>query len=61
MVCWAKALNVYRMLQAYVTQPLDAGIMGPVTYLEDFSKWDAYAYAIILPLVTWTADILVVR
>ena len=54
------ALNVYRVLHAYIMQPLDSGIMGPVNYLEDFSNWDAYAYAIILPLVTWTADFLVV-
>jgi hypothetical protein len=51
---------VYQMVAAYALQK-DTPFSAPVDYLRNFDNWSVYAYAIVLPLVTWTGDILVVR
>ncbi|KAJ2933413.1 hypothetical protein H1R20_g3657, partial [Candolleomyces eurysporus] len=49
---------VYQMIAAYVLQE-DPSFSAPVDYLRNFDNWSVYAYTIILPLVTWTGDMLV--
>ena len=48
------------MIAAYALQE-DPSFSAPVDYLRNFDNWSVYAYIIILPLVTWTGDMLVVR
>ncbi|KAJ2918738.1 hypothetical protein MD484_g1658, partial [Candolleomyces efflorescens] len=50
---------VYQMVAAYALQK-DSSLIAPVDYLRNFDNWSVYAYAIVLPLVTWTGDILVI-
>ncbi|KAJ2921391.1 hypothetical protein H1R20_g15706, partial [Candolleomyces eurysporus] len=53
--------NVYRLIHAYASIPLDdPSPAAPVAFLRDWSQWDCYMFAVIGALLTWLGDILVI-
>ncbi|KAJ2912445.1 hypothetical protein MD484_g7964, partial [Candolleomyces efflorescens] len=53
------ATNVYRMLGAYAAYDPDDPNFA-IRFLFDWERWDAYAFPIILGVLTWVGDILVI-
>ncbi|KAF6745784.1 hypothetical protein DFP72DRAFT_781176, partial [Ephemerocybe angulata] len=51
------AINLYRGIQGYA---LVAVPPTPVSYYHDLSRWDNFAFGVIVNLLTWHADALVI-
>jgi len=69
MIFFLSMISMFIMITIYTGIDLSRGIRAyalqvsppsPVTYYHDFSKWDNYAFGVIVTMLVWHADALVI-